>query len=438
MVWEVWRYFAHDWISRYWIDPVFHFTYYGFGWVQPWAGSGMYLHMLALGILAVFIVAGLWYRISTALFFIGFTYMFLLEQARYLNHFYFICLISFLMIFIPAHHAVSIDARQNPTIHSWTAPAWALWILRSQVGVVYFYGGLAKINADWLRGEPMRMWLRKRVDYPMVGHYFKQEWVSYYFSYGGLLLDLLIVPFLLWKRTRLIAFGFAVFFHLTNAAIFRIGIFPWFMLAMTLLFFSPDWPKRCLAFVWMAVRGEQTHTRDITSECPSSILSQLQRIVIMALVGVYMTIQLLFPLRHFLYPGKVSWTEEGHRFSWHMKLRDKESNARFFVSAPTTNEHWTVNPHDELQSWQARKMVSRPDMILQFIHYLVEQKRNEGYENVEVRARVMVSLNGRSPQMLIDSSADLAAQSRTLHSMPWILPLGEQSFAKILPKNEDF
>ena len=143
------------------------------------------------------------------------------------------------------------------------------------------------------------------------------------------------------------------------------------------------------------------------------------------------------PIRHFLYPGNVSWTEEGHRFAWHMKLRDKDSTARFFVSASATNEHWTVNPRDELKSWQARKMVGRPDMILQFSHYLAEQKRKEGYENVEIRARVMASLNGRSPQMLIDSSADLAAQSRTLDSVSWILPLGEHAPPEIVPKNAD-
>src|SRR5688572_25723229 len=59
------------------------FTYYGFGWVKPWAGDGMYWHFALLRVLAVCITLGLAYRIVMPLFFLGFTYVFLLEQARY-------------------------------------------------------------------------------------------------------------------------------------------------------------------------------------------------------------------------------------------------------------------------------------------------------------------------------------------------------------------
>ncbi|MEJ7873187.1 MAG: HTTM domain-containing protein, partial [Rubrobacteraceae bacterium] len=95
MLWEVWIQFSNGLIQRNYIDPTYHFTYYGFGWVQPWSGNGMYLHFLALGVLAVCIALGLWYRVSVVLFFVGFTYVFLLDQALYLNHFYLICLVSF-------------------------------------------------------------------------------------------------------------------------------------------------------------------------------------------------------------------------------------------------------------------------------------------------------------------------------------------------------
>jgi vitamin K-dependent gamma-carboxylase len=74
MFWEVWRYFDHGWIGRYWIEPVMHFTYYGFDWVRPWPGNGMYLHFVGLGLLAIGITLGCWYRVCTVLFFAGFTY----------------------------------------------------------------------------------------------------------------------------------------------------------------------------------------------------------------------------------------------------------------------------------------------------------------------------------------------------------------------------
>jgi len=70
MLWEVFRYFDHNWIDRYWIEPPFHFSYYGFDWVYPWPGDLMYLHFVVLGILASFIMIGFKYRISAILFFL--------------------------------------------------------------------------------------------------------------------------------------------------------------------------------------------------------------------------------------------------------------------------------------------------------------------------------------------------------------------------------
>lgn len=98
MLWEVSRYFTNGWITRYWVEPVVNFPYYGFGWVRPLPGMGMELLFAGLGVLAIFIMLGFYYRLSATLFFLGFTYSFLLEQARYLNHFYLIVLLSFLLI----------------------------------------------------------------------------------------------------------------------------------------------------------------------------------------------------------------------------------------------------------------------------------------------------------------------------------------------------
>ena len=139
---DVLRYFLHGWIERYYIFPTFHFTYFGFGWVRPWAGPGMYVHFAALGILALFIAAGIWYRASAALFFLGFAHVFLLEQAHYLNHFYLICLLSFLLVFLPAQRAFSVEVWRRPEIQSDVVPAWSVNLLRAQIGIPYFYAGI--------------------------------------------------------------------------------------------------------------------------------------------------------------------------------------------------------------------------------------------------------------------------------------------------------
>lgn len=418
MLWEVWRYFEYGWIDRYWVVPKMHFTYHGFEWIRPWPGVLMHVHIAALGVLAAMILLGLCYRVSATLFFVGFTYVFLLEQARYLNHFYFVCLVSFLLILIPAHRAGSLDARWGLTTRSETAPAWALWVLRAQIGIVYFFGGVAKLNGDWLRGEPMRMWLRRRTDFPILGPFFEQEWMAYVFSLGGAIFDLCIVPLLLWRRTRAYAFVAAVGFHVMNDSLFRIGIFPWFSIAMSALFFPPDWPRRLFGGV---MRGVKSRKRQ------RAVASPLRRPdgAVLAVLGVFVIVQVLVPLRHWLYPGNVSWTEQGHNFSWHMKLRTKSARAEFTVTDPASGTVWRVDNRRYLTPWQQRAMSGKPDMLVQFARFLAEEKRKEGHPAVEVRARVMASLNGRRPQLLIDPTVDLTKVGRSLVAAPWILPLTE-------------
>lgn len=422
LLWEVRTYFVQGWIGRYWIDPPLNFTYFGFGWVQPWPGNGMYYHWLALGILAFMIMVGAWYRQAATLFFLGFTYQFLLEQARYLNHFYLVSLVSFLLIFVPAHRDWSVDAWRKPGLRSRVAPAWALWLMRFQIGMPYFYGGLAKMNPDWFAGEPARGLI-------LLNLGITNEFVVYIFVWGGFLFDLLVVPALLWRRTRAIAYVFALVFNLTNAIAFNIGIFPWFMIAATTMFFEPSWARPLFESAIRDFKGwtddtppEDAEPARVRETTAVPIVPRRPRLVL-ALLGLWVAVQVLFPFRHFLIPGNVNWTEEGHLFSWHMLLRSKDAKGVFHLVDPDSRRSWRVNPMVELPSWQAAKMMKMPEMILQYAHHLADEKRKEGYENVEVRVDVLVALNGRPPQRLIDPTVDLVKQKPSLGHKPWILPL---------------
>ena len=439
MLWETYRYFTHGWIGRYFVDPVVNFTYYGFSWVKPWPGRGMYIHFVVLGLAAACVMVGFFYRIAAPLFFLAFTYFFLLDQTRYMNHFYLVCLISFLMCFLPAERAFSIDALLRKKIRSDVVPAWTLWLLRAQIGIPFFYGGIAKLNSDWIRGgEPMRSWLRPLTRVAGGSPIFTSDWIVYGFVYGGLLLDLLVVPLLLWRRTRIFAFIAAVLFNLINATIFDIGIFPWLMLGALFIFFPPDLLRRFAR--WFMSPGEEfldekPKTVSEQSSCPS--LTAYQKLI-GGLLATYLVVQIVFPLRHYFYPGDVSWTEEGHNFSWHMKLRTKSGEAVFTVTHPQSGQTWTIKPEDYLESHQLMKVITKPDLLLLLAHHLAEEKRREGYENVEVRARVVASLNGREPQLLIDPNVDLAKEEVSLLPKRWIVPLttplGAGSFHK---SNED-
>ncbi|HWN66305.1 MAG TPA: HTTM domain-containing protein [Haliangium sp.] len=420
MIWEVYRYFSYGWIARYFIEPTFFFKYYGFGWVRPFAGDGMYVHFAALGVLGACILLGFCYRIAAALFFLGITYVFLLDQTNYLNHQYLICILSFIMIFVPAHRALSLDAVLRPRLRSSTAPAWALWLLRFQIAIPYFFGAIAKFNADWLlAAQPMRMWLAERTDFPVIGHWFTEPWAAYFMSWGGFLFDLLFIPLLLWRRTRPFAFAFAFAFHLMNYRLFHIGVFPWLMLVASVIFLPPETLGRMLRPVLRPRPGSPAASG---APAPAIAIGRREGAILFAL-ALYAAVQILVPFRHLLYPGPVSWTEEGHNFSWHMKLRDKDAKVRIFVTNLDDGSTRRVRLEDYLSPRQARKMRTRPDLILQFAHHLDALERAAGRPNVAVRAHVLVSLNDRPPRLLIDPRVDLSREPRSFGPRPFIRPL---------------
>ena len=426
MLVEVWRYFRYGWIEKYYIRPEFYFKYYGFEWIEPWSGTGMYWHFAALGILAFLIMTGAFYRIASLLFLLGFTYVFLLDQTNYLNHFYLVILLNILLCVAPAHKAFSLDSWLfNPGIKSQTVPAWSVWAIRAQMEIMLVYAGLAKLNSDWLQLEPLSMWLATRADYPVVGYLFTQGWAVAIAAYGIILLHVVGSPLLLYSKTRPWIFALYIPFNVLNHLVFRIGIFPWLTLAGTLMFFEPDWPRRLIRKLKsLAGKPKAPFTSiDKTAGTPSMRFAFPQKAILFVFM-VWFSVQILVPLRHVLYPGNVSWTEEGHRFSWRMKLRSKKAKARFIILDPATGKKWVIKNRDYLSKRQARKMPRIPDMILQFAHHLDDIWAVErGIPNVEVYATVKTSLNGRPYVLMINPDIDLAKIERNLAHANWILPL---------------
>jgi hypothetical protein len=410
MAWEVVRYVQHGWIARYYIEPAFHFSYLPF--VQPWGGQGMYWHFAATGLLALLVAAGLWYRVAAWLFCLAFSYIFLLDKAQYLNHFYLIALLSFLLAISPAHRACSLDRALARRPGPPAVPRWSLLLLRFQIAVVYVYGGIAKLNADWLSGQPLGEWLARRDHLPLLGPLLAHPWAGVAFGWGGLLIDLCVPFLLLFPRTFWLGAAAAVAFNVLNGLIFSIGIFPWLMVAALGLFPRPDWPRRLL--------GGAPPRRAQAGKTPAPVGPA----AIALLVGLhlYAAGQLLVPLRHWLYPSDVAWSEEGHRFAWRMKLRDKDATLALFVSNPLTGEVRQVEPRRWLTARQEGKMAPRPDMIHQFARFVADEAERRGEPRPRVTAVAVASLNGGPTSYLIDPTVDLAGEPSSLAPARWILP----------------
>jgi hypothetical protein len=412
MAGDLLHYLENGSVKELYIDPRFHFTWLLFEWVKPWPGIGMYLHFYALVALALCIAAGLFHRAAAALFCAGFSYLFLLEKASYLNHWYLICLLSFLLIFVPAGRALSLDAWLRPGLRSEQAPAWTLWLLRAQMGVVYFFGGIAKLNADWLQGQPMRMWLPGSIRLPGLEPVLAHPAAALFTSWAGLAIDLFMVPGLLWRRTRPFAFAIAVAFHLLNSQMFEISVFPWLAIWCTVTFFDADWPRR--VFNWPR-RAALPSAPPVGWDARSRATA--------ALFAAWLAIQLLVPLRPFFYSGNPSWTEEADRFSWRMKLNSKTGLTRFHLTDPASGRSWEVEPSSELTTLQVKRLGGDPFMQLAYAHHLADLATGPGRPRVEVRAISVATLNGHPAEPLIDPGVDLAAvPDRLFGPTHWILP----------------
>lgn len=395
--------FASGWIYSSQIAPQMHFTYYGFSWVHPLSGWGMYVFWAVMGGLSINIALGWKYRWSSILFAIGTIYAFLIDKADYLNHGYLMCLLSVMMIFFPANRAWSLDAKHNPKIETDTIPYWSVFLLQFQMAVVYIFGGIAKINPDWLQAQPAKTWMLGKSNYFLIGDIISQEWFAYFLSYGGLFLDLFIVPLLIFKRTRILALAMVLFFHLTNKILFDIGVFPILSIALTLMFFESNWCRQYLE-AWFPKYSPKNENKDKSENIGGKKLPSWAMISIV----LYCTLQLLIPLRHHLYPNNVAWTEQGHRFSWRMMLRHKKAIAHFKGIDTKTGKTWTVHPINYLSQKQVRKMKVHPDMILQFAHFLEGEYQKNGMDSIFISANIQLSLNGRPNKPYVKADKNLA------------------------------
>lgn len=416
MAWEAGRYLAYGWYRYYWVEPEFHFTYPGFDWVRPASEAGLVCVLLALHTSGLLLAAGVLSRLAALVCGLGWAYLFLLDQMTYLNHMYLICLLCLLMAVAPAHRTLSLQNLAQPGRGVDRVPAWGPGLLAVYVAVVYFFAGVAKLNPDWLRAQPMLVWLEAHRDAEPLGPLVAHDATAWILSYGGLLFDLLVGPLLLWRRSRRLVLPVVLAFHAANAFLFEIGVFPWMMMGGCVLFLDPARVRRALGAL-----APRLGASAVTAAAPRLPA----RLAVMGFLLVFGAVQLGLPLRHLAYPGDPSWTEEGHRFAWHMKLRTKAGRVRYRVEDLDTGEVRSIDPRDALSSRQYRKMRGTPDMIWLYARHLADRAAAEG-RRVAVYADSQAGLNGRPYEALVDPAVDLARAPRAVWGhAEWILPMGQ-------------
>ena len=402
------RFYHNGWIKEQFLESAFHFTYFGFHWVSVADPAVLYGLFFLLMISALCVAFGLLYRITSVLFFVLFTYFELLDATYYLNHYYFISCCAFLLIFLPAHHAFSLDQKLFGWKPKKEVAAWTIYALRIQFTLLYFFAGIAKIQPDWLwEAMPLSIWLKARTDLPLIGPLLNYEATAYLMSWGGMLFDVLAGFLLLIPKTRTNTWIMAAVFHGLTAIIFpQIGVFPYVMIVGTLVYFP--WTKL---------------THRISSESSSKqIANPLIQSIAPYVLSLYFMLQVFIPLRHHLYSGNLFWHEQGFRFSWRVMLIEKAGYCEFEVVDTTGNRHTMVRQSDQLNPQQEKLMSTQPDMILQYAHYLSSEYSKNWQTEVEVYAHCWCSLNGRGSTPYINSDINLAKKKTvSLENMDFTL-----------------
>ena len=423
MLYSIIRFWSKDWINTLYLQPKFHFTYYGFEWVKP-LGNLTYLLFFICGLSALFVALGFKYRVAIITFFLSFTYIELMDKTTYLNHYYFISILSFLLIFLPANSSFSIDSYLKKKSYR-LVPKWSIDAIKLLVSIVYVYAGLTKINSDWLfKAMPLKIWLPSKYDLPFIGEtLMQQNWFHYAMSWSGMIYDLTIPFLLFYKKTRWFAFGLVVFFHVFTGILFPIGMFPYVMIVSSLIFFEAGFHHKIILFLKRILNYFFKLKQKIVVKEIYNFKHQKITIIVLSL---FFIIQLFLPFRYALYPNELFWTEEGYRFSWRVMLMEKMGYANFKITNSKTGIFFYVDNQDFLTPLQEKQMSFQPDFILEYAHFLGDHFKSKGHKNIQVFVESYVALNGRLSQPFINKNIDLYQQKETFNPKEWILPFNDE------------
>lgn len=403
------RFIALGWVDVLFGTPTVFLHHWATPFIAPFSAPAMLAIEVGLVAIALCIAAGAFTRVAFALFTLGFGWAQLADVTNYLNHYYLVLWLCVLGVILPTERVWSVDAwRRRGAKRQLAAsvPAVVIWLFRFQVALVYGFAAVAKAQSDWLfYGQPLGIWLGARTHIPVLGALFEHGETALVMSWAGFFYDATIVAFLLGNRTRPFAYAGVVVFHVMTAVLFDIGLFPPLMIAATLLFFSPSWPRDLANRVRSRFscpplnQGAEHLEATAASWTPGRKLAA-------GLIVAFVLFHLVMPLRFLAYDTGVLWGEEGMRWSWRVMVREKNAAVTYRVVSPTGRQ-WRVSPTDLLTWRQANEIVTQPDLILQLAHVIESDMQRRGHPGVAVFVDAKASLNGRRSARLIDPNVDL-------------------------------
>ena len=371
-------------------------------------------------------------RISTLIFFLCFTYFWLLDKGYFNNHYYFISIICFLIVIINPNSSF----KKNIYV-----PRISLICLQAMIFIIYFIAGINKLNPYWLIDmQPMSHILETQAN-ETGNTFFINPIVLGFVTYGGVFYDLTIGFLLLWKPTRALGFILVFVFNIINYLLFKeigeIGVFPLIMISTLILFIRPESLDNLF----------KLNTK------PKIKTTQHRWINIFIISFLF--IQIIIPFRHLLIKGHVDYNTMGQRFSWRMKTmykkpytagvigfdiylktngyKEKIAHVNLYNLEDFSDEYATSSMY--LTQKQKTALLYYPDMLPIFCNQLEEVLKDYLSKQIKVDFDIIINAQcemgfmGRAPQAVIDPSVDLTRVSSSntntwmykLQQSPWDL-----------------
>lgn len=148
-------------------------------------------------------------------------------------------------------------------------------------------------------------------------------------------------------------------------------------------------------------------------------------LAIIAVMGVFVAWQALFPLRHLLHPAPPEWYGRSNLFAWRMLTVDRVDAVRIRVEVPGAGTVGYVSLEEYVNRTQLERMSRMPTSFLRFVHFLrAEMSANAGIDDARIFVDVKRQLNERPFQQLIDPGRDLTkVPYRSFGDADYVLPL---------------
>lgn len=379
---------------------VFPYTFLNLPLPEYWV---LKLVIVLMGISALLIAFGICFRMAMSSFLVLFCYFFFLDQTLYNNHLYLIILLGLILLFSPAGKSISI-----PNIKKYSSISFQwLILIRSQIIIVYFFGGIAKLNHFWLNGFPVDKMLTIRAKATGM------EWLNSLYMeklivWGGLSFDLLIGFLLLYRPTRVFAIIGAILFNIFNAFLFDdIFIFPFFMTASLILFLDQE---RLEALFKSFGFSETGSVKAYNLTWP---------------ITIYLIWQLIMPIRHYFIKGYADWTGDCQQFSWRMKIQARAiEKLDFYLVDEKRGDRQLIELNRFLYQDEISRMSERPQMMILFAKF-VEQKLKLQSPDFEfgIYSDIQVEFNSLKYKKVFPENLDLLEVSAEDYMHKWVLPL---------------